>query len=206
MEAVRYSTSTGIGVILDRSVFSDWVFAERGRLDENISPDGFMHYMKLRESMLEKLPKPDVVVYVDVPPEECYKRIAIRARDCESSLPLAYLEGLHECYEKLMYNMQNEGVRVIRLDWNNFGDTKTVVNLINTSLMSVSGYKQNEFLFNDREVANMLKLSQGDDNYTFDSNMENRAEAKRDHTFRDVDSVELNWLLNFKRLNIMGVE
>jgi deoxyadenosine/deoxycytidine kinase len=34
--------------VLDRSIFSDWVFAEKNRLDGNIDADGFFYYTKLR--------------------------------------------------------------------------------------------------------------------------------------------------------------
>jgi len=186
MEAVKYNYTTGKGVILDRSIFSDWVFAERGRLDENISPEGFISYMNLRESMLEKLPKPDLVIYVDVLPKECYRRIAIRARECETTIPLVYLEGLHDCYEKLINNMQKESINVERLNWNNFGDTSAVVELLSKSSVTQNTELFNINSFNDREVANMLRLSEGEQ-YVFGSNMENIVEAIRDHTFRDVD-------------------
>ena len=32
--------------------------------------------------------KPNVIVYLDVTPEESYERIKMRSRECESSLPL----------------------------------------------------------------------------------------------------------------------
>jgi deoxyadenosine/deoxycytidine kinase len=65
----------GKGGILDRSVFSDWVFAEKNRLDGNISEEGFREYLNERNQMLAHLPKPQITVYLDVSPQECYRRV-----------------------------------------------------------------------------------------------------------------------------------
>ena len=75
LEAMRHVAETGESVVLDRSLFSDWVFAEKNRLDGNIDEAGFEEYTKLREEMLSMVPLPSALVYLDCPPEECYKRV-----------------------------------------------------------------------------------------------------------------------------------
>jgi NADH dehydrogenase (ubiquinone) 1 alpha subcomplex subunit 10 len=86
ISALEHILETGAGVILDRSVYSDWVFAERNRLDGNIPEDGFQLYLSLRKKMLERLPAPQVMIYLDVSPEECYRRVHnLRQRTCEVS-------------------------------------------------------------------------------------------------------------------------
>ena len=88
-EAVCYVNKSGEGVILDRSVYSDWVFAENSRRDGTISPEGFDYYSKLRTHMLKSLPDPTLVLYLDVRAEECFRRIReVRKRDCEMGIPL----------------------------------------------------------------------------------------------------------------------
>ena len=36
--------------------------------------------------------KPNLIVHLDVTPEESLRRINMRKRDCEASIPIAYLE------------------------------------------------------------------------------------------------------------------
>ena len=65
----------GKGVILDRSVFSDWVFAEKNRQDKNITEEGYQEYLDMRKMLLAHLPTPQITVYLDVSPVECYRRV-----------------------------------------------------------------------------------------------------------------------------------
>lgn len=65
----------GRGVILDRSVFSDWVFAEKNRQDKNITEDGYQEYLTMRKMLLAHLPIPQITVYLDVSANECYRRV-----------------------------------------------------------------------------------------------------------------------------------
>ena len=109
--ALRHMTETGEGAVLDRSIFSDWVFAEKNRLDGNIDSEGFFYYTQLREQMLRDLPFPHVAVYLDVAPDVCHARIhglRKRAAEVDSGIPLAYLEGLHGCYGQLLDELETK--------------------------------------------------------------------------------------------------
>jgi deoxyadenosine/deoxycytidine kinase len=53
------------GVLLDRSIFADSVFAEKNFIDGNFSREGYDCYLELRKLLLEKLPLPDVIVYLN---------------------------------------------------------------------------------------------------------------------------------------------
>ena len=103
LDALQYVVETGNSVILDRSVYSDWVFAEKNRIDGNISEEGYQYYMALRAQLLKDLPLPHFTIYLDVSPQVCHDRIHhMRKRDCESSIPLDYLAGLDTCYKQLL--------------------------------------------------------------------------------------------------------
>ena len=45
---------------------------------------------------------PSMLIYLDVSPEEGLTRINKRGRECENSISLEYLQGLHEEYQKFM--------------------------------------------------------------------------------------------------------
>ena len=114
-------------VLLDRSIFSDSVFADRGVRDGIISKEGAEYYYSLRAAMLEGLPAPNAVLYLNVAPETCHQRLKMRGRDCESGIPLAYLEGLDECYRSWLPQMEAMGAQVVTVDWNDFGNTNQCV-------------------------------------------------------------------------------
>ena len=130
VEALRSAASVGIGargVVLDRSVFSDIVFADKNYRDGNISEEGYEEYMKVRKELLNGLPLPDCCLYLDASPETCYDRMQnLRKRDCEAGVPLDYLEGLHECYRSFLLEMNLLGVDVRSEPWDNFGDVRAV--------------------------------------------------------------------------------
>lgn len=56
-------------------------------------------YLELFEHMSNMMRRPTVIIHLDVAPAESMRRIAMRARSCESSIPLEYLEKLHAAYE-----------------------------------------------------------------------------------------------------------
>jgi hypothetical protein len=66
---------------------SDWVFAEKNRQDGNISEAGFQYYLQLRSRMLQNLPRPHDLIFLDVSPEVCYARVhTVRQRVSYSCL------------------------------------------------------------------------------------------------------------------------
>lgn len=45
---------------------------------------------------------PDVMIYVQTPPELCQQRMNMRGRECEKEVPLEYLRSVHDKYEQLI--------------------------------------------------------------------------------------------------------
>eukprot|EP00708_Paratrimastix_pyriformis_P004058 GAFH01002879.1.p1 GENE.GAFH01002879.1~~GAFH01002879.1.p1 ORF type:complete len:241 (-),score=44.72 GAFH01002879.1:244-966(-) len=133
INAVEQYLERGRGVILDRSIFSDFVFAKKNHLDGNISAEGFRKYLQLREDMLRVLPIPHVLLFLDVSPETCLHRILnVRQRECEAGIPLDYLTGLDQCYQEFLVQMRQYGTQVVKLTWSNFGDEGSVAHTIST--------------------------------------------------------------------------
>lgn len=131
------------GIIMDRSIFSDAVFALQNFKDGNITKKEYREYLDVRKTMLAGLPLPHVAVYLDVSPTECYDRIHnMRQRACESSIPLEYLKGLHECHKVMLDTLQENSkqvsdkigymrpCKVLNVQWDKFGDAQKVSSLI----------------------------------------------------------------------------
>ena len=127
-EALEYIQKTGRTAVIDRSLFGDSVFAKRNWLDRNIDSRGYKVYLQYLNFHISKLPSDLLVMFMDVLPEVCLDRIVNkRKRPCEATIPLAYLQGLNECYEELIKDLTEQKHKVIRLDWNHFGTVEKVL-------------------------------------------------------------------------------
>ena len=116
-QAIRHIWQTGQSVIMDRSIYGDWVFAKKNWLDGNIEDVGYQSYLKHREVMNRYLLVPHTTLWLNAHPVTCRDRITERGRDCEKTIPLSYLEGLHKLHAELMEEMRGRGSKVIALDW-----------------------------------------------------------------------------------------
>ncbi|XP_062514160.1 deoxyguanosine kinase-like isoform X2 [Corticium candelabrum] len=79
-EALNHMLQQNETVILDRSVFGDCVFAEVGHNDGNISNEEYAIYQQLCKRMSKIFPVPDVLIFLDMSPTCCHRRIISRGR------------------------------------------------------------------------------------------------------------------------------
>eukprot|EP01086_Lenisia_limosa_P006406 TRINITY_DN25207_c0_g1_i1.p1 TRINITY_DN25207_c0_g1~~TRINITY_DN25207_c0_g1_i1.p1 ORF type:complete len:305 (-),score=94.00 TRINITY_DN25207_c0_g1_i1:122-997(-) len=197
VSAVRHAAETGQSVILDRSVYSDIVFAEKNFADENFTADGYQYYLDLRRQMLENLPIPHMTIYLDTKAETCYERIRSRNRECESGIPLDYLEGLDQCYKNFVELMDKTPSKVVVCDWDNFGapsDIAAHINAVKTDSVGswfkdVNGLRS--FLYSEARVRSAMVNQTGEfsddgvsdddgvDIMEYDIGVENVAEMNR---------------------------
>jgi deoxyadenosine/deoxycytidine kinase len=163
VEALKHMAATGEGVVLDRSIFSDWVFAEKNRVDGNIDARGFEQYTQLREQMLAGLPWPDMTLYLSVSPKKCFDRIhemRKRAAEVDSGIPLAYLEGLDACYQQFLGRMSARQSNVVTLDWSHFGAHINFAEKIipHLAVSAVLSSEVRELLADEQLVASRIKF------------------------------------------------
>lgn len=125
-QACNHIWETGQSVIMDRSIYGDWVFAKKNWQDGNISDVGYQSYLHHRHVMNSSLLVPHVMLFLEVHPELCQSRIATRGRKCERSVPLPYLEGLNVLHRELMLEMKQKGSTVIPFDWNIYREPEKV--------------------------------------------------------------------------------
>lgn len=69
IDALAHLLSTGQGVVLDRSCYSDFVFLEAMHKHGYISKGARSVYHELRQNTINELLKPHLVVYLDLPVE-----------------------------------------------------------------------------------------------------------------------------------------
>lgn len=121
--------------IQDRSIYEDVIFAKMLKDDGVMEELDFKTYVSLFNNMTNFLHRPDLIIYLDVKPEIALERITKRSRDCEKNIPLEYLENLKMGYEDWLKDVEKR-IPVVRIDWNEFQDTKKVIEIINKKFNS----------------------------------------------------------------------
>lgn len=99
-DAIEHMLTTGQGVILERSPFSDMVFLEAMFKQGYIRKECVNHYNEIKHiSICEFLP-PHLVIYVDNPAEEVQKKLKQSSTPYLQNVPLAYLKSIEDSYKK----------------------------------------------------------------------------------------------------------
>jgi deoxyadenosine/deoxycytidine kinase len=81
---------------------------------KTLEQDEFSLYRQIFYIIYNQLPKPDLYVYLHVPPERLLQNIAMRGREYEKSITSEYLSGIQESY--FNFFRQNPGNRYLVLD------------------------------------------------------------------------------------------
>jgi len=94
--------SLTVNVIEDRTIYEDVIFVNLLERSGILTIEEATLYRSLAESLFKTLPKHSLIYYLKVTPERCLEQVRKRDRDCEKTLPLEYLQSLHEEYERYL--------------------------------------------------------------------------------------------------------
>ena len=119
------SHSTGGGVVQDRTIYEDTIFARIHNDDGLMDDRDYTTYTSHFNTMRRYLVYPDVLVYLHCTPEKAMERVALRSRDVEKNLPLEYMQKLYKGYEDFATEMERYTL-VLRLDWSTYQPTEEV--------------------------------------------------------------------------------
>jgi len=131
------------GVVQDRTIWEDTIFARmlNRHPDKIITDLDYNTYLDLFDNMvLRELVFPQILVYLDCRPETAAKRILNRGREMERTIDLDYLKRLRENYEEFITEMEGAGVRLLRLNWEEFVPIGEVVRLIHEYSLKPSSF------------------------------------------------------------------
>ena len=113
LEAARNSRSA----ILDRSIYEDArIFARALHHMGNLAERDYLAYRRLFDLVVDRLPRPDLLIYLKAPPQVLMGRIRRRARNMESGISLEYLSLLDSFYDEWLVSFDMCPVLTIRTD------------------------------------------------------------------------------------------
>ena len=107
-DTVHTALSQGKTLISDYTFTKDALFARI-----NLHGDELEMYYRVHEALAEKIPTPDLTVYLYADTDMLMQRITLRDRTYERSMERAYIAELGEAYEEF-FNSQNGPV--LRID------------------------------------------------------------------------------------------
>lgn len=108
-------SSRGEDTIIDSSIYSDAAFALVQRQSGYFTDKEYLSYINIHKVIAAQTAYPDVAVWLELLPEDTLERIKKRSRDCESGIPIKYLQDLYEAY-KVILNKLESHTKIIKID------------------------------------------------------------------------------------------
>jgi deoxyadenosine/deoxycytidine kinase len=98
----RYHQQRAVPALLERgSLIADYTFAKDALFARiNLSGDDLVLYRRLHDALAEKIPRPDLTVYLRAPTPVLLQRIARRGRAYERQMDPAYIADLGAAYDE----------------------------------------------------------------------------------------------------------
>lgn len=101
-----------------KNLISDYTFAKDALFaDINLKGDELDMYHRVHEALGEKIPKPDLLVYLQASTETLMNRIALRDRPYERQMERAYIAELNDTYDDF-FSKPFDHTPVLKIDSN----------------------------------------------------------------------------------------
>lgn len=108
----------GANLIADYTFEKDALFASI-----NLKGDELEMYYRVHEALAEKIPLPDLIIYLRASTDTAMQRITLRDRSYERNMERGYIEELNQAYESFFMGARNslgeQSVPVLAIDTNN---------------------------------------------------------------------------------------
>lgn len=124
----------------DRSIYEDAIFAKMLYEGGNMEKRDYETYVELFSNMSHFMQRPNIIVHLDVTPEESLRRIKLRSRDCESAVSIEYLRALHKGYEDFLQDI-SKVIPVIKVNYQDFPSVDEMVEQITLEYQRISNIR-----------------------------------------------------------------
>ncbi|XP_072274577.1 NADH dehydrogenase [ubiquinone] 1 alpha subcomplex subunit 10, mitochondrial isoform X1 [Pyxicephalus adspersus] len=113
-DVLEHLLSTGQGVVMERSAYSDFVFLEAMLKNGYIRPECVDHYNEIKNVSIDEFLPPHVAIYLDVPAADVYKKIQERGNANEKKVALPYLQSIEDAYKTSFLPKISETTEVLQ--------------------------------------------------------------------------------------------
>lgn len=114
---------------------SDYHFAKTNIFARiNLSAEHYQIFRSLYEIFIERVPKPDIILYLQNSVGGLVKNIKKRSRDMESGIPDAYLQKLQKGYSEFLLSQKEVPVVIVDMDGRDFVANKDCYESIKEAL------------------------------------------------------------------------
>jgi deoxyadenosine/deoxycytidine kinase len=139
-EAIKNNDDPNTIIITERCLYTDkYVFAKMLYDSKKIEDVCYQIYNKWFDAFTHEIPI-EGVIYVKTNPDICNKRITIRSRNGESSIPLNYLENCHLYHNNMISILSNENNNIKILELNGDVDIFENKNQINQWILEIERF------------------------------------------------------------------
>ncbi|CAL4123523.1 unnamed protein product, partial [Meganyctiphanes norvegica] len=127
IDALAHVLSTGQGVVMDRSVYSDFVFVD------TMAKFGFMSkgaqnlYYECKKATASQLMRPHLCIYLDVPVDDVLKRLEARGDAPSPFLTREVLSHMETVYKQQYLKEIGNHAELLIYNWSESGDAEVVV-------------------------------------------------------------------------------
>jgi deoxyguanosine kinase len=109
-----------------KSLISDYTFAKDALFAGiNLKGDELEMYHRVHEALGEKIPKPDLLVYLQATTDTLMSRIAFRDRPYERQMERAYIDELNTAYEEF-FSKPFDHTPILKIDTNDLNIIQNV--------------------------------------------------------------------------------
>jgi deoxyadenosine/deoxycytidine kinase len=120
--------------IMDRSIFTDPIFAGLYYKIGDMEPEEYYVYKSIFRTLIGSLEPPELVVYLDVSSEEAIRRIKLRGREDELKVSDSYWRHLYDGYTEYYNSYQLSPILKIDVNEMDFAnsedDRNSIVNMV----------------------------------------------------------------------------
>jgi len=134
----------GQGGVQDRTIYEDSIFAKMLCDSQLMDERDYRTYLSLFQHMSNFMKKPNIIVHLDVSPEESLSRIRSRNRGCESGISVEYLTNLYKAYEVFLREISRI-IPVIKVDYNKFHTAEEMAEAIAEQYHSMTNIRYVNF-------------------------------------------------------------
>jgi len=100
--------------LFSQSIICDYLFAkDRIFASVNLDEDELILYQQIYTLLDQRIPKPDLVIYIQSPTEVLQQRIRMRGRSYEREISRDYIEAVNEGYNRFFFSYDDTPLLII---------------------------------------------------------------------------------------------